>query len=172
MMAPRYRDLPAAAIPLVTLASGVSVKLVSGTLNGVEGPVKDIVIEPELMDVTVPSGVIFEHRIKPGHTAVAYVLAGRGKFDDSRDPYSFEYAGSGWSDIERGCTFGSETVVLYEREGDAIRAIAGDGGVRFLLLSGRPLGEPIAWQGPIVMNSREELRVAFEEYNNGTFIKS
>ncbi len=171
MMAPRYRDVPAAAIPLVTLASGVSVKLVSGTLNGVEGPVKDIVIEPELMDVTVPSGAVFEHLIKPGHTAVAYLLAGRGRFDEGRDPYSFEYAGSGWSDIERGCTFGSETVVLYEREGDAIRVIAGDEGVRFLLLSGRPPGEPIAWQGPIVMNSREELRIAFEEYNNGTFIK-
>jgi len=171
MMPPRYRDVPAASIPLVMLESGVAVKLVSGTLNGVEGPVKDIVIEPELMDVTVPSGTLFEHRIKHGHTCVAYLLSGSGQFDEGKDPYSFEYSGSGWLDLERGCTFGPETVVLYERDGEIIRVTAGSDGVRFLLLSGRPLGEPVAWQGPIVMNSREELRIAFEEYNIGTFIK-
>lgn len=171
MMPPRYRDVPAAIIPFVTLASGVTVKLVSGTLNGVEGPVKDIVIEPELLDVTVPPGATFEHQVKQGHTAVAYLLSGSGRFDEGNDPYSFEYAGSGWLDLERKCSFGAETVVLYEREGDDIRVSAAEEGVRFLLLTGRPLNEPIAWQGPIVMNSREELRVAFEEYNNGTFIK-
>ena len=171
MMAPRYRDVPATSIPLVTLESGVKVKLVSGVLNGVEGPVKDIVIEPELMDVTIPAGAVFEHRIKYGHTTVAYLLSGSGRFDEGLDPYSFDYAGNGWMDLERGCTFGPETVVLYEREGDAIRVSSGKDGVRFLLLAGKPLGEPIAWGGPIVMNTKEELRLAFEEYNNGTFIK-
>jgi redox-sensitive bicupin YhaK (pirin superfamily) len=171
MMAPRYRDVPAASIPLVTLDSGVTVKLVSGLLNNVEGPVKDIVIEPELMDVTIPAGAVFEHRIKPGHTAVAYLLTGSGRFDEGLDPYSFDYGGNGWMDLERGCTFGPETVVLYEREGDAIRVSSGKDGVRFLLLAGKPLGEPIAWGGPIVMNTKEELRIAFEEFNNGTFIK-
>ena len=171
MMPPRYRDVPAASIPLVMLESGVGVKLVSGTLNGVEGPVKDIVIEPELMEVSVPSGTVFEHRTKHGHTCIAYLLSGSGQFDEGKDPYSFEYSGSGWLDLERGCTFGPETVVLYERDGEIIRVSAGSDGLRFLLLSGRPLGEPVSWQGPIVMNSREELRIAFEEYNNGTFIK-
>lgn len=171
MMPPRYRDIPAAIIPLVTLASGATVKLVSGVLNGVEGPVKDIVIEPELLDVTVPPGTTFEHQVKHGHTAVAYVLSGSGWFDEGRDPYSYEYAGSGWSDLERKCSFKAETVILYERDGELLTVSAAEEGVRFLLLSGRPLGEPVAWQGPIVMNNREELRVAFEEYNNGTFIK-
>ncbi len=171
MMQPRYRDVPAASIPLVVLESGVRVKLVSGTLNGVEGSVKEILIEPELMDVTVPPGVVFEHRIQQGHTVVAYLLSGSGTFDDSSDPYSYDYSGSGWMDLERRCRFGPETVVLYERDGDMIRVTSGEEGVRFLLLAGRPLGEPIAWQGPIVMNTREELRRAFEEYNNGTFIK-
>jgi redox-sensitive bicupin YhaK (pirin superfamily) len=144
---------------------------VSGTCNGVQGPVQDIVIDPELMDVTVPPGCVFEHRVKDGHTVVAYLLAGQGNFDEGRDPFSYDYAGSGWLDLERACTFGPETVVLYEREGEGIRVIAKENGLRFLLLSGRPLGEPIAWQGPIVMNSREELRIAFEEFHNGTFIK-
>jgi redox-sensitive bicupin YhaK (pirin superfamily) len=171
MMPPRYRDVPAASIPEALLDSGVRVKVVSGTMNGVEGPVRDIVIDPELMDVSVPAGVVFEHCAKPGHTVVAYVLSGAAHFDEGRDPFSYEYSGSGWLDLERACLFGPETVVLYERDGENIRVTGGEQGVRFLLLSGRPLGEPVAWQGPIVMNSREELRIAFEEYHNGTFIK-
>lgn len=82
-----------------------------------------------------------------------------------------EYCGSGWLDLERGCTFGPETVVLFEHAGGNIKVTAKEQGVRFLLLSGRPLGEPVAWQGPIVMNTREELMVAFEEYHAGTFVK-
>ena len=171
MMPPRYRDVPAATIPEVVLASGVKVKVVSGELNGVRGPVQDIVIDPELMDVSVPPGGVFEHAVKQGHTVVAYVLAGAGNFDEGRDPFSFEYSGSGWLDLERACTLGPETVALYERDGAGIQVTAKEKGVRFLLLSGRPLGEPVAWQGPIVMNTREELRIAFEEYHNGTFIK-
>lgn len=171
MMPPRYRDVPAATIPEVVLDSGVRVKVVSGELNGVRGPVQDIVIDPELMDVSVPPGGVFEPAVKQGHTVIAYVLAGAGNFDEGRDPFSFEYSGSGWLDLERACTFGPETVVLYEREGTGIKVTAREQGVRFLLLSGRPLGEPVAWQGPIVMNNREELRIAFEEYHNGTFIK-
>ncbi len=171
MMPPRYRDVPAYTIPEVVLDSGVRVKVVSGSLNGVRGPVQDIIIDPELMDVSVPSGEIFAHDVKQGHTVIAYVLAGEGNFDEGRDPFSYDYSGSGWLDLERACTFGPETVVLYERDGETIRVTAKEQGLRFLLLSGRPLGEPVAWQGPIVMNTREELRIAFEEYHNGTFIK-
>jgi hypothetical protein len=171
MMPPRYRDVPAATIPEVTLAAGARVKIVSGTLNGVQGPVRDIVIEPELMDVSVPAGGMFEHAVPHGHTAIAYVLAGEGHFDESRDPFSHDFSGTGWLDMEATCTIAPETVVLYERDGERLRVAAGGKGVRFLLLTGRPLGEPIAWQGPIVMNTREELRIAFEEYRSGTFIK-
>ena len=171
MMPPRYRDVPAATIPEVALSSGVRVKVVSGVLDGVRGPVQDIVIDPELMDVTVPAGIGFEHLVKPGHTAVAYVLSGSGHFDEGRDPFGYDYAGNGWLDLERGCCFGAETTVLYERDGEGIQVMAGNDGARFLLLCGRPLGEPIAWQGPIVMNTREELRIAFEEFHKGTFVK-
>ncbi len=171
MMPPRYRDVPAATIPEVLLDSGVRVKVVSGALNGVQGPVRDIVIDPELMDITIPAGAEFVHRLAPGHTVVTYLLAGSGHFDEGRDPFSFEFTGRGWLDLERPCLFGPETVVLYERDGEGIRVTAGENGVRFLLLSGRPLGEPVAWQGPIVMNTREELRIAFEEFHAGTFVK-
>jgi hypothetical protein len=171
MMPPRYRDVPAAIIPEVTLASGARVKVVSGDIAGVRGPVQDIVIEPELLDVSVPAGSVFEHTIKSGYTVVAYVVTGSGFFDEGRDPFSYDYAGSGWLDLERSCSFGPESTVLYERSGKGIKVTAGDDGVRFLLLCGRPLGEPIAWQGPIVMNTREELRIAFEEFHNGTFVK-
>ena len=171
MMAPRYRDVPADTIPVVTLRSGCSVRVIAGTIAGMQGPVRDIVIEPELMDVTVPPGVVFEHAVIAGHTVLAYLLDGQGRFDEGVDPYAFEYVGSGWMDSERGCSFGPETTVLYAREGDGIRVTAGEQGLRFLLLSGRPLNEPIAWQGPIVMNTRDELRIAFEEFHKGTFVK-
>ena len=171
MMPPRYRDVKAADIPLATLGNGVTAKVISGKAGGVTGPVQDIIIEPELMDVSVPPGGVFVHAVKHGHTVVAYVLSGEGKFDEGRDPFSFDFSGSGWLDLERSCTFGPETVVLYERIGESIRVTAGAEGLRFLLLAGRPLGEPIAWQGPIVMNTREELRTAFEEFHTGTFVK-
>ena len=171
MMPPRYRDVPAATIPEVVSATGRRVKVVSGVLNGVRGPVRDIVIDPELMDVTLPAGEVFEHTVRPGHTLIAYVLSGSGHFDEGRDPFCYDYSGSGWLDLERTCSFGPETTVLYEHNGEAIKVTAGAEGVRFLMLCGRPLGEPIAWQGPIVMNTREELRIAFEEFHNGTFVK-
>lgn len=171
MMPPRYRDVPAATIPEVTIVSGARVKVVSGVIEGVRGPVQDIVIDPELLDVSVSVGGVFELSIKSGYTVLAYVLTGSGFFDEGHDPFSYDYAGSGWLDLERACCFSPETTVLYDRDGEVVRVTAGDGGVRFLLLCGRPLGEPVAWQGPIVMNSREELRVAFEEFHNGKFVK-
>jgi len=102
---------------------------------------------------------------------IAYVLTGSGHFDEGRDPFCDDYAGSGWLDLERACSFGPETTILYAHTGEGIKVTAGDDGVRFLLLCGRPSGEPIAWQGPIVMNTRKELRIAFEEFHSGTFVK-
>jgi redox-sensitive bicupin YhaK (pirin superfamily) len=171
MMEPRYRDVTAADIPETTLESGVRIKIVSGRINGVEGPVRDIVIDPEMLDVTVPAGTVFRHPVKEGHTTVAYILDGEGYFDERRDPFAYEMVGSGWLDITRRCICGPETVVLYERDGEEVAVAAGEKEVRFLFISGKPLGEPVAWYGPIVMNTREELRVAFEEFEKGTFIK-
>ncbi len=172
MMAPRYRDVKAADIPEVLLEDGVKIKVVSGHINGVQGPVRDIVIDPEMLDVTVPAGATFRHSVKDGHTAIAYVLDGKGHFDDRRDAFAYEMVGSGWMDLDRSCLCGAETVILYNREGSDVEVKAGELPVRFLFISGRPLNERIAWYGPIVMNTQEELRIAFEEYQNGTFIKN
>jgi quercetin 2,3-dioxygenase len=171
MMDPRYRDVQAADIPQVTLESGVRIKVVSGRVNGTRGPVQDIVIDPEMLDVSVPPGTIFRHPVKEGHTAIAYVLDGEAYFDERRDAFAYEMMGAGWTDVTRRCVCAPETVVLYERAGTEVCISAGDRGVRFLFIAGKPLHEPVAWYGPIVMNTQEELRVAFEEYENGTFVK-
>jgi hypothetical protein len=114
---------------------------------------------------------VFSHALPADHTAFVYVLDGAGYFDDRRDAYAYEVVGHGWTDLERRCICEHETVVLFEHAGETVQVATTDQPVRFLLVSGKPLNEPVAWYGPIVMNTREELKVAFEEYANGTFIK-
>jgi redox-sensitive bicupin YhaK (pirin superfamily) len=171
MMAPRYRDVKAADIPEVTLDNGVTIKVIAGQVGGVRGPVGDIVIEPEMLDVSVPAGTRFSHELPAGHTVFAYILSGEGYFDDQRDAYAYEMVGHGWSDTERHCLCGVETVVLFEHVGESLKVTTAEKGVRFLFVSGKPLGEPVAWYGPIVMNTQEELKTAFDEYQRGTFVK-
>ena len=171
MMPPRYREVKATDIPEVSLENGVKVKVVAGEVAGVQGPVRDIVIEPVMLDITVPPGTVFSHTSPIDHTLFVYVLEGASYFDDCRDAYAYEVVGHGWTDVERRCICEHETVVLFERSGDTVQVTTTEHPVRFLLVSGKPLNEPVAWYGPIVMNTQEELRVAFEEYNNGTFIK-
>ncbi len=139
-------------------------------MNGTRGPVRDVVIEPEYLDVSVPLGSTFIHPIKKGHTAFAYVIEGNGYFDDDRDSFSHEVVGRNYFDLDRECLCGNGDLILY-KDGDKVSISAGDSLVRFLLISGSPIGEPVAWYGPIVMNTQQELRVAFEEYRKGTFIK-
>ncbi len=153
MISPRYQEVKAADIPEVVLPGGVTVKVIAGTVNGVQGPIKDIVIEPELLDITVPAGTRYEHLLPGGHTAFTYILSGEASFDESGKGYR------------------RETILLFQREGDLIKVETRQEPVRFVLASGKPLGEPVAWGGPIVMNSKEELQQAFEEYEKGTFIK-
>ena len=172
MMAPRYREVKEGQIPSVKLTSGGSAKVVCGTLAGVSGPVKDIVTDPEYLDVTLPAGVAFQHPVKRGHTAFAYVLDGRAFFDEARDSYAHEVIGANYFDLRRECKFGPENLVLYDGKGEAVSVVTEESSVRFLLISGQPIREPVAWYGPIVMNTQEELRVAFEEYERGTFIKT
>ena len=171
MMPPRYRDVKAADIPEVSIGSAARVKIISGELQGVRGPVRDIVIDPEFLDVTVAPGGTVTHPVKRGHTVFAYVIGGEGYFDEQRDAFAHSGFGAGWSDLKRRCTCDAESVVLYELDGDRLVITAKDRPLRFLLVSGKPLGEPVAWYGPIVMNTQDELRVAFEEYENGTFVK-
>ena len=171
MMEPRYRDVKAADIPEVTVGDGARVMIISGELEGVRGPVRDLVTEPEFLDVVLAPNATFTHAVTSGHTAFAYVLDGEGHFDAQRDAFAPNRFGAGWSDLARSCACGPESVVLYERKGDRIVVTTEKRPVRFLLLTGKPLGEPVAWYGPIVMNTQEELRVAFEEYEKGTFVK-
>lgn len=168
---PAAQKMMAAAIPEVRLDSGVTVKVIAGEVGGVKGPVGDIVIEPEMLDISVPAGTVFFHPLPLGHTAFAYILSGKGYFDDQRDAYAYEMVGHGWSDTERRCLCAAETVVLFEHAGSAVKVTTTDRPVRFLFVSGKPLGEPVAWYGPIVMNTQKELKIAFEEYQRGTFVK-
>jgi redox-sensitive bicupin YhaK (pirin superfamily) len=153
MMDPRYREVKSGDIPCVVMDNGATVRIISGTVAGHTGPVRDIVIDPEYIDVTVPPGSEFLHPTKTDHTVLAYVFEGRAAFAQASE-----------SSASNG------QLVLFG-EGDHIAVATATDPVRFLLISGKPIREPVAWYGPIVMNTQEELRIAFEEYNNGTFIK-
>jgi quercetin 2,3-dioxygenase len=153
MMDPRYREVLAETVPEVELQGGARVRVVAGTVAGVTGPVRDIVIDPEYLDVSIEQGGSFVHPVPAGRTVFAYVIEGAGRFGNDPD----SVAGRG-------------TAVLFG-DGDRVGARPEPGPVRFLLVSGTPLREPVAWQGPIVMNTQEELRQAFAELDRGTFIR-
>ncbi len=170
MTDPRYREVKRDDIPQATTAEGATVRVVCGEVAGVRGPVREIVTEPEYLDVSIPARSSFRHPVKAGHTVFAYVFEGEGYFDPERDSYAREDVGESYFDMERPCVCGDRTVVLYG-PGDTVAVSTEERPVRFLLVSGRPLGEPIAWYGPIVMNTQAELRVAFREYEQGTFVK-
>jgi redox-sensitive bicupin YhaK (pirin superfamily) len=170
MMGPRYRDVKKDTIPEIKRKDGTVIKIVAGKVDGVQGPVRDIVINPEYLDVSVPAGTAFIHSVKSDHTVFAYIIDGQAYFDKGKDSFAYEIEGANYFDFNRECLMGSESVVLYE-QGDDINFNTVEEPVRFLLISGKPLNEPVAWYGPIVMNTQEELKQAFEEYNNGTFIK-
>ncbi|MBI5055773.1 MAG: pirin family protein [Nitrospirae bacterium] len=170
MMEPRYRDVKKETIPEITADNGTKIKIICGDVKGTKGPVKDIVIDPEYLDITVQARSNFRHRVKTGHTVFAYVVEGAGYFDERRDPYAFEVEGANYFDLNRSCLLANENLIVFD-DGNEVSVTTEDKPVRFLLVSGKPIGEPVAWYGPIVMNTQEELRIAFEEYRNGTFIK-
>jgi redox-sensitive bicupin YhaK (pirin superfamily) len=170
MMGPRYRDVKKNTIPEIKRKDGTVIKIVAGKVDGVQGPVRDIVIDPEYLDVSVPAGTTFVHSVTSDHMLFAYVIDGQAYFDKGKDSFAYEIEGANYFDFKRDCLIGSESVVLYE-QGDEINVNTAEEPVRFLLISGKPLNEPVAWYGPIVMNTQEELKQAFDEYNNGTFIK-
>lgn len=153
MMNPRYQEMKRASIPEVQPAKGVNVRIVCGELGGVLGPVRDIVVEPEYLDVRMSPHAVFDHPVERGHTLFTYILQGKGRFD-----------------LESGEVVDSESLALFS-DGDRVRVEALGDTLRFLLVSGKPIREPVAWWGPIVMNTRRELEVAIEEFQSGTFIK-
>ncbi len=170
MMAPRYRDVTSAQIPQVSTNGGGSIRIICGTVKGTQGPVRDIVTDPEYLDVMIPAHSEFVHATKPGHTVFAYVIEGRAGFCHELNPFAYEVEGVNYFDLQRNPLVTNRDLVLFG-DGDQVVASTEEDPARFLLLSGKPLKEPVAWYGPIVMNSREELQVAFEEYRRGTFIK-
>lgn len=170
MMDPRYRDVTSKQIPKVTLPNGASVRIIAGSVGGKTGPVQDVVIEPEYLDVTVPAHTEFRHSTKLGHTVFAYVIEGQGYFCEEKNPFTYEMEGENYFDMQREPFVGNGTLVLFD-DGEEVLVSTEQHAVRFLLISGEPIGEPIAWYGPIVMNTHAELRTAFQEYEQGTFIK-
>jgi len=170
MMDPRYRDVKNNQIPEAELDNGTIIRIICGKVDDKQGPVRDIVIDPEYLDVTVPARSEFIHPTKRGHTVFAYTIEGKGYFCEEKEPFSYEMEGVNYFDMKRDPFLVNGDLVLFD-DGDQVMVSTEEDPVRFLLLSGKPIGEPIAWYGPIVMNTRDELRVAFEEYNAGTFIK-
>jgi len=154
MMDPRYRDVKSHQIPEATLDYGVKVKIICGEVKGVKGPVQDIVIDPEYLDITVPSNSHLRYPVKRGHTVFAYIIEGKGYFDPGRDVYAYEVEGRNYFDFKRECMMGSENLILFD-DGDELTISTEEKPVRFLLISGKPIGEPVAWYGPIVMNTQE-----------------
>ena len=170
MMDPRYRGLTQEQIPVVSLGSGVTIRVICGEVEGAKGPVTDIVTDPEYLDVTLPARAEFTHPTQPGHTVFAYVIGGEGYFCREKDPFTYEMEGANYFDMDRKPTIGNKSLVVFD-DGEEVVVSTEEESVRFLLVSGKPIGEPVAWYGPIVMNTQEELEVAFEEYRKGTFIK-
>ena len=153
MMNPRYREVKANAIPIHAPDTGVELRVVAGNIGGTRGPVKGLVVDAEYMDVSIAPNRRFEHAVRRDNTAFAYVFQGDGRFDGSSKK-----------------SFSQQEIVLFD-EGDSLSVIAGPDGVRFLMISGRRLDEPVAWGGPIVMNTDDELDLAFRELRDGSFIK-
>jgi len=153
MMGPRYRGIINEQIPEVLTGKNIKIRVISGEVDGIKGPVEDLVVDTEYLDVSMAPDTEFEHSIKKDYKAFAYVIGGSGYFESGKSR-----------------SIGEENLVIF-KDGDSVKIKADDKDLRFLLISGKPLGEPVAWHGPIVMNTREELEIAFDEYRNGTFIK-
>lgn len=170
MMDPRYREIKAGQIPDLILDNGARIRIISGDVQGTRGPVRDIVTDPEYLDVSVPEGSVFTHPTARGHTVLAYVIGGKGYFCEEKKPFSYEREGISYFDMQQDAFLRNGDVILFGN-GDQVKVSTENEPVRFLLISEKPIREPVAWYGPIVMNTNEELRIAFEEYNNGTFVK-
>ena len=156
MIAPRYQEIPSADIPVVNRDDGTQIKVIAGSSDGVTGPVTEIAADPTYLDVTVPAGTSFVQPIEAGHAVLAYVFEGNGTFGVTPDG--------------DGTSVAHPTLVVFE-DGDHVAIRTAEDPVRFLLISGEPLYEPIARYGPFVMNTREEIKQALQDLQDGTFVR-
>jgi redox-sensitive bicupin YhaK (pirin superfamily) len=170
MTSPRYQDVKAGDIPVVKDDDGTEVRVVCGSFWGKKGPVDEVAIDPVYVDVTVPAGKRKTLPVETTRNAFAYVFGGAGKFCNASGPLAVPTEPAGWADTHPPTEADNRSLVLFDR-GDEVTVGAGADGVRFLLISGKPLAEPVAWYGPIVMNTQEQLQQAFRELQEGTFLR-
>ena len=170
MTAPRYQDVKSADIPVVI--DGTAVRVLCGDFWGKRGPVDGIAAEPTYVDISVPPGKRKSFKVDTYRTAFAYIFAGSGSFRDASKPIGVKIEKEvNGEELNIRDMSGNRTLVVFD-SGDEITVQAGEQGIRFLLVSGKPIQEPVAWHGPIVMNSREEIMQAMRDLQNGTFIKA
>ncbi|MCK0143458.1 pirin family protein [Aliiroseovarius sp. F20344] len=171
MTSPNYQDVPAVEIPVIEEDDGTKVRVIVGNFWGRAGPVDGIAADPLYLDISVPAGVTKTFQVNTRRQAFAYVFEGAGAFADAAVPQGVllekEVAGH---EVNIRDLSGNRTVIRFG-EGDDVRVQAGPEGLRFLLVAGAPIREPVAWHGPIVMNTKDELRQAMSDLRNGTFIK-
>ncbi len=170
MTAPRYQEVKSMDIPEITDDDGTEVRVVCGNFWGKSGPVDGIATNPTYIDVTVGPGRRKSLPVEVTSHAFAYVFAGSGKFCNASAPLAVPTEGVQWLDTAPPSVADNRSLVLFDR-GEEVTVQAGDDGIRFLLVSGKPLQEPVAWYGPIVMNTQEELQQAFLDLDQGKFLK-
>jgi len=170
MTAPRYQDVQAAAIPEVTDDDGTRARIICGSFWGQSGPVEGVAAEPSYVDVWVPPGRRKVLPVETTRNAFAYVFEGTGRFANASEPRSVLTEAVDGSETTAWETAGNRSLVVFDR-GDEVVVQAGEEGIRFLLVSGKPLGEPVAWYGPIVMNTQAELNQAIAQLRDGTFLR-
>jgi len=151
MISPRYQHLKENRIPKIYVSQGVTIKLISGKIGNITGPIKEIVSEVQYFQVIIKPKSEFNLNFDRNHNVIAYIISGEAYFD-------------------KGQIVKSQHVIIFKK-GGKLTVKTEDNEVQFILLSGHPIGEPVAWRGPIVMNTEEELKIAFNEYQNGLFIK-
>jgi quercetin 2,3-dioxygenase len=171
MTAPRYQDIKAGEIPEIVDDDGTVVRVVCGDFWGRRGPVEGVAADPRYLDISVPAGKRKTLPVELERHAFAYVFEGSGSFRSASQPFGvLTEKNDGGNDILVREQTGNRSLVLFD-SGDEVTVQAGDEGIRFLLVSGKPIEEPVAWYGPIVMNTQAELQQAFSELRSGTFIK-
>jgi redox-sensitive bicupin YhaK (pirin superfamily) len=170
MTAPRYQEIQSANIPEVKDDDGTSARIICGKFWGTTGPVDGIAADPTYLDISVPPGRKKILPVETSHQSFAYVFSGSGKFCNASEPLAVPTEAVRWLETKPPVEADNRSLVLFDR-GDEVVVQAGEEGIRFLLVSGKPLQEPVAWYGPIVMNTQEQLREAFEELDKGTFLK-
>ncbi len=171
MTPPRYQEVKSPDIPVITDDDGTIVRIVCGNFWGTKGPVDGIAADPVYLDISVPANKRKKLPVVTTSHAFAYVFDGSGKFCNASGPLAVPTESAGWLDTAPPVQADNRSLILFDN-GDEVIVQSGENGIRFLLVSGKPLQEPVAWYGPIVMNTQEQLRQAFDELEQGTFLKS